>query len=718
MVLNDLFTNKRLSEFVDSYKSWVEETSAINSSPSSVTDPPYQYAHFELSPNAITSKSIGRYGSSVFNMNIGWNYMLGLNGIESWKMNLGKKLITYKIDETNTFDSSRINGLQYTKNYFTGPFGLVDIIKYNVDELDVLYKVAYQSNEYTVNEISNPSGKINTELINNNSPAEAPAPSSIYNMESIQWNGLFTSSAGIYEFSISTSNCLFFMWIGDKSVCEFISSNSDINNSMTTYTLTMNNSAYIPIRIQCLYLVDKPVDTFNLTIIKQVSSGAPITINLEDVLFNTEQPPFVLYVSFVSNNQLNFLNGLFQCYSIIIETNDNIVVNGDLTFFYKTVRQNLFDVLNLKYDYNTSNRLSYGSIPSIKTQYTITETTEGTPFAFSLYYITADQRFGNTYQIENKTDTTKLYPMRQFDNDFPIQYANNFSEKIGYYPSATDEIMNKSGLECKEECSKNENCAYYFTFDSNKNPRCVINTNNGIPNFNRVPPEPNITPVDIGSSSLFLRNYQLDVSGSMNCGIITRDSKSIPIPTISDYSNTYKFAQYDLNNTPITNVDEVGICGSPAYIQSYTQYNNDARDMLYNDAKYFRNGSWEKEGFETEKPILSKKTHAITDTADAIQANLNNEIDYSNSMKSVNRKHDRLNRWSIPEYKKLRYEMEHNSKYKFNVDSSLHDTSVAQLQVRSINDNNELYMTSQLMLTLGALVAFILIVFAIIIAYE
>ena len=195
----------------------------------------------------------------------------------------------------------------------------------------------------------------------------------------------------------------------------------------------------------------------------------------------------------------------------------------------------------------------------------------------------------------------------------------------------------------------------------------------------------------------------------MNCGgAVTKESTTIKIPTISDYSNTYTFAQYDLNDSLIMKDDDIGICGSV----TYTQYKNDAYDMLYNDAKYSKDGTWEKEGFET------KTTHAIKDTADAIRANMNSESEYSKQMESVDDRYNHLTLKSIPEYKKMKYEMERNSKYNFKVKSSLHDNSASQIQVRNIDDNNELYMTSQLMLTLGALVAFILIVFAIIIAYE
>ena len=43
MVLNNLLTNKRLSDFVDSYKTWTEEVAEVHSSPASSNEPPYHY---------------------------------------------------------------------------------------------------------------------------------------------------------------------------------------------------------------------------------------------------------------------------------------------------------------------------------------------------------------------------------------------------------------------------------------------------------------------------------------------------------------------------------------------------------------------------------------------------------------------------------------------------------------------------------------------------
>ena len=144
MVLNNLLTNKRLSDFVDSYKTWTEEVAEVHSSPASSNEPPYQYSHFELSPNAITTNSIGRFGKSIFE-SVGWDKLDGTNGIESWKMNLGKKMLSYKTAENTRF-TNEINNSNKTN---------LKCIKSNLEiKRSILFKLASSSEEFNV------SGKI------------------------------------------------------------------------------------------------------------------------------------------------------------------------------------------------------------------------------------------------------------------------------------------------------------------------------------------------------------------------------------------------------------------------------------------------------------------------------------------------------------------------------------------------------------------------------
>ena len=731
---SNIYTYDRLSKFVDTYKSYVDDTTRSESNPATES---HKYIHFESSPDAIVSKPIGRFGANIFKNIASWRPIPRLNGIDGWKMNLGKKMVSFKEKELSTFKSSKQVGLMCKKNTFDLPTGLVDITKYNVDAIDLLASVAYQSDEQTQDAISIPNDLLPNilALFTGSSPAPAPAsaaPAPFYALTastsdakivSLNWTGIFLGDAGVYEMSFASTNCLFFIWVGDKSVCEFMSSNSDINNSVSSYLLSLNSQSYMPIRIQCLYISTSPPGSFDLRIIKKQLPSTNTTIDVSNALFYTNIQPVVLYSAFVSNNQQDFLKGVFQCYTLLSESNGELILTdrSSLPEFYKQFRLNLMDILNLKYDYNTSNRLSYGTIPSINTQYTISETSNAVPFAFSIYRLTTDQRLGKTYQVTAETNINSLFPMKQFGDNVvenSLNYANNYSEKTGFYPTMSlnpDQALNKSGLDCKEDCNSNPNCGYYFTFTEDGKSKCILNSVGGLPEFSRVPPQ-TTTPIDNNSSTLFLRNYQIDISGSANCGTLERPSNTIPVTSVNNYSNTYQYAYYELSGDTIDTPQQVGVCGSPAYAEKQ----NDAYNILFKDANYYKDGKW-AEGFDsnsnTDKP---KYTHAVADTSDAIRTNLKNEQIYERKMKSVDEKHKNLEKHLLPKFKETRTVMENNPKYDYNGDSLLYFRTkpIPNIRERVILDNNEQYVTSQLTLSLGAITAATLIVFAVLLARE
>ena len=733
---SNIYTYDRLSKFVDTYKSYVNDTTISESSPATES---HKYIHFEASSDAIVSKPIGRFGANIFKNIASWIPIPRLNGIDGWKMNLGKKMVSFKEKELSAVKSSKQVGLMCKKNTFDLPTGLVDITKYNVDAIDLLASVAYQSDEQTQDAISIPNDLLPNilALFPASAPAPAPAPASAApapfyavtsstsdaKIVSLDWTGIFLNDAGVYEMSFASTNCLFFVWVGDKSVCEFMSSNSDINNSVSSYLLSLNSQSYLPIRIQCLYISTSPPGSFDLRIIKKQLPSINTTIDVANTLFYTNIPPVILYSAFVSNNQQDFLKGVFQCYTLLSESNGELILTdrSSLPEFYKQFRLNLMDVLNLKYDYNTSNRVSYGTIPSINTQYTISETSNALPFAFSIYRLTTDQRLGKTYQVTAETNINSLFPMKQFGDNIvesSLNYANNYSEKTGFYPTMSlnpDQALNKSGLDCKEDCNSNPNCSYYFTFTEDGKPKCILNSVGGLPEFSRVPPQ-TTTPIDNNSSTLFLRNYQIDISGSANCGTLERPSYTIPVTSVNNYSNTYQYAYYELSGDTIDTPQQVGVCGSPAYAEKQ----NDAYNILFKDANYYKDGKW-AEGFDSnsnaDKP---KYTHAVADTSDAIRTNLKNEQIYERKMKSVDEKHKNLEKHLIPKFKETRTIMENNPKSDYKGDSLLHFRikPIPNIRERVILDNNEQYVTSQLTLSLGAITAATLIVFAVLLARE
>ena len=166
-----------------------------------------------------------------------------------------------------------------------------------------------------------------------------------------------------------------------------------------------------------------------------------------------------------------------------------------------------------------------------------------------------------------------------------------------------------------------------------------------------------------------------------------------------------------MNNTEITKPEQVGVCGSPGYHKQQ----NDAYDILFTPSTYSNGGkSW------TESFTGSKTTQAIDDTSDAIQTNLDNEQIYAKKMKSINTNHNELSQNLIPQYRETREIMKNNPIYDYNGESLLYfrNKPIPQLREKRVMDNNEQYVTSQLMLSLGTLSAATLIVFAIMLARE
>jgi hypothetical protein len=441
-------------------------------------------------------------------------------------------------------------------------------------------------------------------------------------------------------------------------------------------------------------------------------------------LFHYENPTLILYSSFVSENNTDFLNNQFKCFAPFIITNNKIVVNNykDLELFYSTFRQNLNDVLENKYDYNQYNRLSYGVVPNINTQYTIADpTSDNLPFCFSIYKINSDYRMGKTFQIKQKLDDNATYRMNQFSDKLSesiLEYSNSYHEKAGYYPNRNSvdiqyytESQDAIGSKCKQLCNDNANCRYYFTYTSNDKPKCVINGTNNLPHYNRMPPKNTQQPIDPNSSSLFIRNYQLDISGGLNCGTLKNSNDINKVSNTTNYSDSFRYAKYSISDEVINEPSKVGICGDNDFIE----HQNDAKKILYDNAKYFDNGSW-TEGFGNKK---QKTTNAIDDTSDVIRNNLKSERRYAKKMDNIDQQYDELQE-KIPKYNHLKHVMTENSKYDFKGDELLHFRTHAQPDIRKkkIIDNNELFVNSQLIYTLGTVTMATLIVFSIMLARD
>ena len=129
---------------------------------------------------------------------------------------------------------------------------------------------------------------------------------------------------------------------------------------------------------------------------------------------------------------------------------------------------------------------------------------------------------GKIYQIEGSLNENFAYPMNEMGKEFiknSLSYAKDYEVYSGYYPNANaidvqyyNKAVNKNELQCKELCNNSTNCAYYYSYSSNGTNKCIIDSQNSVPTFNRVPPKNTNEPVDEGTTSLNLRNYQFNIN--------------------------------------------------------------------------------------------------------------------------------------------------------------------------------------------------------------
>jgi len=728
---NKLFTFDRLSDFVKNYKEYVEKIESEESSPSTEN---YKYYHFEESPDGISISNIGRFGRDVFLNNSSWKELQFSNGIDAWRMNLAKLYNNYKINEIQKFNSTSKPGLKYILNKTSDVKYVQAITLPNIDTTNLSYDVTNENETSSIGTIESMENfkslvqQLLAEVETNNDTMQ------LTQLISIDFTGLIKVKQGNYKYTCKGSTCTFFIWIGDHSLCEYRSDNVTMNKGVTHLTSYYSQEMYLPIRIQCYFSSkDKDIVDLQFSVIEEKMIQNKLTSEnvTSTSLCNNIQPPLVLYCSFVSDNNNDFLNDKFKCYSLFTINNNEIVVEdyNQLDLFYKTFKKNLNDVLNNKYDYNEDNRLAYGVIPSIKIEYSIShKEINPLPYCFSIYKINSDYRMGKTFQIKNKMNDQGIYTMNQFNDKLSesiLEYSNSYREKPGYYPNKNSvdsqyftSAQDLSGLQCKELCNENNNCRYYFTYTSNSKPKCIISTDNSMPFYNRVPPTNSEQSIDENSSSVFLRNYQLDISGGLNCGTFNNMNQTNEIKNTSNYSDSFKYSRYAIDKKQIIQPDKIGICGDKEFIK----HQNDAKEILYDNAKYYEDGSWRsKEGFETEQNNneKSKVTHAISDTGDIIRSNLETEEDYGDKLDRVNDHYNKIKR-KIPKYNRLKKEMTDNPKYDYKGDELLHFRTHLQPDVRKkkILDNNELYVNSQLLFALGTVTSATLIVFAILLARD
>jgi hypothetical protein len=190
-------------------------------------------------------------------------------------------------------------------------------------------------------------------------------------------------------------------------------------------------------------------------------------------------------------------------------------------------------------------------------------------------------------------------------------------------------------------------------------------------------------------------------------------NNAIPIMNTSNYSNTFKYANYNLDDKmKITSPQELGLCGNPEYKKKL----NEAADILFKDTTYFKDGTF-IENFSNKVPD-SRYTDAVQDTSDGIRTNLQNELLYAEKQENLSNTNKNLNEM-IYEYEIKRENLKRDEQ--LYVPSGIHASNknnAPRILKKRIMDNNELYLTTKLLFTLGTVTATTLIIFAVILARD
>lgn len=726
---NKLFTHERLTKFVNDYKDYIQEKKTEQGENSNGN---FEYYHFDYNPNGIITSLIGRYSHEILSEASSWSPMTFKNGIDGWKITLARGLTNYKKREQEKFRENSLSGLNFIINYDELPTGIYyGQVNIDIDQDHYALKVATEYNDRGTDnsvlgvsyDLTNLNNGTNDKLYNKKENMN-------YKLVTVNWYGLFYGEIGSYKIKCEGENCTFYLWFGDEAICEYTHYTCIINNNKTeSDDLFFSYDKYVPIRIQCYYYgnVQNTVD-FKVSVQKLITNQERRVykdIDLNKVFFHSPTPPLVLYHAYVSLNEQDFINDEFLCVSLVDIKDDELYVKdySNLLIFYSRFRQFLSNSYNNEYDYNEDNRLSYGVIPNINIQYTI-QGMEGHPFAYSIYKINSDPRMGKTYQINTKIDDNISYPMKEMkitDNNSLLSYSDVYTTYSGFYPNRDsldvrfyNESIDADPLQCKEQCNKNPNCGYYFTFKSLGNDKCVINSDNKEPSFNRIAPKQTHRPIDENTSSLYMRNYKLNISPEKRecIKIGSTSSDTIDVKNSSNYSNTFEYSFYNMDKTPIQSVDEMGICGDEEYIQ----FKNDSADLLFKDTTYYNDGTW-IENFESKEPV-SKYTDVMEDTKDAIRTNLSNEQIYKEKSKNIDKKLKKL-RNDIPNYHRMKDVLKSKEHYDYDGDELyFRKKRHHHLLEKKIMDHNQLYLNTKLLYTLGTVTCATLIILAILIARD
>ena len=201
----------------------------------------------------------------------------------------------------------------------------------NIDSTNLSYNITIENDTSNIGMIEDFSSikPMLTELLKD-VQTNSENPMADTQLISLDITGLIYLKPGNYKFSVNGQNCDFYVWIGDQSICEYRSTNSNINNNINSFSDYYANECYVPIRIQCYFSSEvKDIVDLSFSIVEEKMVNNELTTRniTNESIYNTEYDVLLIYTAFVSENNQDFLNDRFKCFSMFDIQNDSIVVS-------------------------------------------------------------------------------------------------------------------------------------------------------------------------------------------------------------------------------------------------------------------------------------------------------------------------------------------------------------------------------------------------------
>lgn len=566
---------------------------------------------------------------------------------------------------------------------------------------------------------------------------------------------------GEYVFTITCGKAVYFyLWLGDKAICEYTNTNADMSVDKVTFTTVIEDNHFYPLRIQ-YFSSYSPNNTGNkdneisVSIVRKSDGKAFSISDCCYVINDGNYVPPLLYCAFVSTSPSTFAEGKFKCYTYDLQkfVKKNIPTSSynfdqvgassyaysdlvDLANFYGLLNQNKFQMQSQGYDTNESGLVIYGQLPDGMFYTPVDDDVNSLPYAFSIYRVSSDIRMGKTFQIKKTPDVLpngdKVYQI-QMINPALLRFANSYTDMVDFYPSDPTNQLAQDVEQCKTTCNENSECGYYYTYTKNDNNYCVIGKEKTPTTFNQIPP---ITLKDVksGSGVLHMRNQQMDAAKNCVATITgSPDSTSNPTHTYVDIQGTQDYNKYNnfyWNKQNIDSIQDLGFCSSP----QLKKLNNEAKDILLNRREYTTEGDYYcngklvsastscDEGFTNQTNAVpgDKMTDAIDDTSDVIRNTLLHHNEYASKLKKVNDNYTQLSQTDIPDYYKTRSVLESDVRYDYAGDQLLYfrNKPVPNTQQQNVLDQNEQLVSQNLLYILGMISAATVLVLAVIVGKE